>query len=212
MTLPDPILVITDRKLCPESLEARAAALLRGGCRFLSLREKDMAPADRLALLDRLAALGREFGATICVHDDIAAAQACGTALHLPADGDAAHARHMLGPDVLIGQSCHSRAAMLAAAMAGADYVTISPVFASASKPGYATVPNLTDATAGIGVPVLALGGITSDTLPRLPAGFSGIAIMGAAMTATDPQSWFAHVQAVWSGPNRGSHQDAGFS
>jgi thiamine-phosphate pyrophosphorylase len=198
-TLPDPpILVITDRKQCPESLEDRAAALFRGGCRFLSLREKDMPPAERLELLGRLVALGRDYGATVGVHDDIAAAHAYGTALHLPSNGDVAQARRMVGPDVLIGKSCHSRAEMLAAA--GADYVTLGPVFPSTSKPGYATAENLTEAMDGIGLPALALGGISLDTLHSLPVGFGGIAIMGAAMTAADPQGWFAGIEARWRG------------
>ncbi|MDB5394993.1 MAG: thiamine phosphate synthase [Rhodospirillales bacterium] len=193
-----PILLITDRKQCPESLEARAAALFRGGCRFLSLREKDMAPDERTALLGRLAALGRECGATVCVHDDIVAARACGTALHLPADGETARTRRLLGPDVLIGQSCHSRAEILAAAAGGADYVTMGPVFATASKPVYAPAENLTDAMAGIRLPILALGGITRDMLRNLPVGFSGLAVMGAAMTEADPEGWFAEIEAGW--------------
>jgi thiamine-phosphate pyrophosphorylase len=210
---PDPpILVITDRKQCPEGLEARAAALFRGGCRFLSLREKDLPPAERLDLLRRLATLGGAFGATLCVHDDIAAAQACGTALHLPADGDAARARNALGPGGLIGQSCHSRAEISAAAAAGINYVTMGPVFATASKPGYTPAETLTEAMAGIRLPILALGGITLDTLRHLPPGLDGVAVMGAAMTAPDPERWFADLQAVWRGLKIGSAQGAGFS
>jgi thiamine-phosphate pyrophosphorylase len=194
--LPSPILVITDRRQCTETLEERAVALFAGGCRFLSLREKDMKPDERLALLRRLSALGRMFGATVAVHDDIQAAQSCEAALHLPADGNVAEARRILGPDALIGQSCHDRADMLAAAAGGADYVTMGPVFVSASKPGYAPAADLAAAIADIPVPVLALGGITLDTLPLLPAGFGGIAVMGAAMTAAAPQDWFARLQA----------------
>jgi len=194
--LPSPILVITDRRQCSEPLEERAVALFAGGCRFLSLREKDMPPDARLALLRRLSALGRMFGATVGVHDDIAAAQTCQAALHLPADGAPEEARRVLGPDALIGQSCHSRAEMLAAAAAGVDYVTMGPVFASASKPGYEPARDLATAITAIPVPVLALGGITLDRLPSLPAGFGGIAIMGAAMTVTAPQDWFGRLQA----------------
>ncbi len=80
-----PLLIITDRNQCPETLEARAAALFEGGCRWLSLREKDLAPASRLALLERLVDIGRKFGATVGVHDDLAASMACGTAVDLPA-------------------------------------------------------------------------------------------------------------------------------
>ncbi len=210
MTLPrPPILVITDRKQCPDGIEVRAEALFRGGCRFLSLREKDMAGAERHALLGRLATLGRAFGATVCVHDDIAAAQAWGTGLHLPADGDAAGARRALGAGILIGQSCHNRADITAAAQAGADYATMGPIFVSASKPGYVPAENPADTINAAGLPVLALGGITPDRLAAIPKGFAGIAVMGAAMTAADPQRWFADLLLRWRSLNG---QDAGFS
>ena len=170
-----PILVITDRKQCPDGLEARAAALFHGGCRFLSVREKDLAPGERRALLIRLAALGREVGATMCVHDDIDAAGALGIALHLPAAGDAARARRTLGDLTLIGQSCHSRAEIRAAAAAGVDYVTIGPAFATASKPGYGPAADL-----------------------------GGMIVMGAAMATPDPAGWFGALQAAWYDLKRG--------
>jgi thiamine-phosphate pyrophosphorylase len=200
--LPDPaILAITDRRQCGEPLEARAAALFRGGCRFLSLREKDLPAEDRLTLLGRLSALGRDYGAMLCVHDDLPAAFACGTALHLPGNGNAAEARGHLGPTALIGQSCHSRAEILAAATAGVDYVTLSPVFPSASKPGYPALAKID--IAGLDIPVLALGGIAFDTIARLPAGFAGVAVMGQAMTAPDPAAWFTAIRTAWTASRR---------
>ncbi|HTJ63248.1 MAG TPA: thiamine phosphate synthase [Alphaproteobacteria bacterium] len=200
--LPDPaILAITDRRQCGEPLEARAAALFSAGCRFLSLREKDLAVRDRFALLGRLSALGRDYGATVCVHDDLPAAFACGTALHLPADGDVTKARDLLGPAALIGQSCHSRDEIIAAAAAGVDYVTLSPVFPSVSKPGYPTLAAID--IAGLGIPVLALGGIAFNTIARLPAGFAGVATMGQAMVATDPAAWFRAIRTAWTASRR---------
>ncbi len=205
MTLPDPpILVVTDRRQCLEPVEERAAALFRGGCRFLSLREKDMAPDARHALLERLVAIGKPFGARVGVHDDPAAALACGSALHLPAGGDIAAARSLMGPDATIGQSCHTRTEIAAAAAGGADYVTISPVFASASKPGYPPLTDIANLIADVRVPVLALGGITLDAVSRgLPARFAGIAVMGQAMTAPDPAAWFSELRTAW----RASHK-----
>ena len=196
-----PSLVITDRKQCPD---ARAAALFHGGCRFLSVREKDLAPGERRALLIRLAALGREVGATMCVHDDIDAAGALGIALHLPAAGDAARARRTLGDLTLIGQSCHSRAEIRAAAAAGVDYVTIGPAFATASKPGYGPAADLGGMIAGFTLPILALGGIAPATIPELPPGFGGLAVMGAAMATPDPAGWFGALQAAWYDLKRG--------
>jgi thiamine-phosphate pyrophosphorylase len=199
VTLPDPpILVVTDRKQCPESLESRARALFEGGCRWLSLREKDLAAAERRTLLQRLIAIGGTFGATVGVHDDLAAALAFRCALHLPASADLTGARHALGPEILIGRSCHDAAEIAAAAAEGADYATLGPIFASASKPGYRRSlgpADLAAIAAGARLPVLALGGVTEATLPSLTGlGFAGIAIMGEAMRIRDPADWFGRV------------------
>ncbi len=199
MILPaPPILVITDRRQCSESLEARATLLFHAGCRFLSLREKDLAREDRRILLQRLIAAGRSFGASVGVHDDLAAANACGCALHLPASGDLARARRLLGADATIGQSCHNRTEIAAAVAGGADYVTIGPVFASASKPNYMPLADISGVIAGCAIPILALGGITTGSLSSMPAGFAGVAVMSQAMTAPDPAAWFTRFRTAW--------------
>jgi thiamine-phosphate pyrophosphorylase len=188
--LPAPILVITDRTQCAGALEARIASLFRGGCRWLSVREKDMEHAGRRALLERLVAIARPFGAVVGVHDDLDAAMALGIPLHLPAHADVAAARRAIG-DALLGKSCHDAAEIAAAAANGADYVTLSPFFPSAGKPGYRAGADLHAVAAGAPLPVLALGGITRATLPQL-SGLAGAAIMGEAMRTAEPEGWFA--------------------
>jgi len=193
MGLPDPpILIVTDWNQCAEPLEARAASLFRGGCRWLSLREKDVAPADRKALLERLIQVAQPFGATVGVHDDLAAALAYGVPLHLPSSANTAATRRALGKGPLLGKSCHAQADVAAATKDGADYVTLSPFFATASKPGYRPsldLAALNRIVAEAALPVLALGGVTRATLPGLAGrGLTGIAIMGEAMKTPDPR------------------------
>ena len=79
---------------------------------------------------------------------------------------------------------------MREAASAGADYVTLSPIFPSASKPGYgpALGTNILGEAAKLGIPVLALGGVTADKAAACrAAGAAGIAVMGPAMRSSDP-------------------------
>ena len=61
------------------------------------------------------------------------------------------------------------------------DYVTLSPVFDSISKPGYLSSFNLEDIRPHIeGKRVIALGGVTPDKFPKLAAsGFYGAAMLG---------------------------------
>jgi thiamine-phosphate pyrophosphorylase len=192
LSLPSRLLVITDRKAATRPLEEVVAAVLRGGCRWLSLREKDLGHEERLSLLSRIVMLARSCGATITVHADLAAAAATGTGVHLPSGGSPEQARARLGKGVLIGLSVHS-ADEAVRADPTADYVTLSPIFGSISKPGYGPalgVQGLADTVAHARVPIVALGGVSADNLgPCLAAGAAAVAVMGAVMAAADPEA-----------------------
>ena len=188
-----PLLVISDRGQARRKLTEIAAASFAGGCRWFSLREKDLPAAERRALLAELIALGRPFGATVGIHDDIDAALATGAgAIHLPGGGDPKAARARL-PNALIGVSAHDAQDAAATIAAGADYVTISPVFLTDSKPGYGPalgLDGLARTVAAANGPVVALAGITSaNAATCLKAGAAGIAVMGEIMRADDPKA-----------------------
>jgi thiamine-phosphate pyrophosphorylase len=199
-----PLLVISDRRQARRPLEELAEPIFAGGCRWLSLREKDLPPAERRALLSALVVLARRWEATVTVHEDIdAAAMAGARGVHLPSAGDPVAARARL-PDGLIGASAHSAAEASALLSSGADYVTVSPVFITASKPGYGPAIGL-DGLAGIVAqvpgPIIALGGITAANAPLcLAAGARGVAVMGQVMRATDPQAVVDSILAAISG------------
>jgi thiamine-phosphate pyrophosphorylase len=194
MNLPEPpLLVISDRFEARRPLMEIAEAAFRGGCRWFSLREKNLLPAERRDLLRALVLLGHPFGATVTAHEDIAAVVAAEAGgVHLPGGGNPAAARRRL-PRGLIGVSAHTPEETAAQLRAGADYVTLSPIFLSASKPGYGPAVGL-DALAiaarlSVG-PIIALGGIgAANAASCLAAGASGIAVMGEVMRATDPEA-----------------------
>jgi thiamine-phosphate pyrophosphorylase len=203
VTLPTPpLLVITDRRQATLPLEEVTAAAIAGGARWISLREKDLPPQERRALLRGLAAIAVPAGASLLVHDDLEAAVELGLAgVHLPAGSDPATARRRLGAGVLIGVSTHSIAEAREAATRGADYVTLSPIFASASKPGYGPALGLEALRAEVGCPVIALAGITPETAAAcLAAGAAGIAVMGPIMRAADPAAETARYVAALAG------------
>ena len=194
MRLPaPPLLVISDRRQARRPLEEVAEAIFAGGCRWLSLREKDLPAAQRRALLSALTVLGRRWDATVTVHEDVDAAVMSGArGVHLPRAGNPGAARARL-PGGLIGASAHSAEEATALLGSGADYVTISPVFITASKPGYGPaigLGGLAQIVRQVPGPVIALGGITPANAPLcLSAGASGVAVMGEVMRATDPQA-----------------------
>jgi thiamine-phosphate pyrophosphorylase len=194
VNLPDPpLLVISDRSQARRPLIEIAEAAFRAGCRWFSLREKDLPAADRLGLLRTLVALGHPFGATITAHEDIEAAVAAGAdGVHLPGGGDPGSAHRRL-PTGLIGVSAHAPQEAAAQLDAGADYVTLSPIFLTASKPGYGPAVGLGALAAAARLssgPVIALGGVNEDNIAAcLAAGARGIAAMGEIMRAADPEA-----------------------
>ncbi len=199
-----PLLVISDRRQARQPLQQVVEAVFAGGCRWFSLREKDLPAEDRGALLRDLVALGRRYGAVVTAHEDIEAVAAVGAdGVHLPSGGSPAAARARL-PGALIGASAHSADEASALLRAGADYVTASPVFITASKPGYGPALGL-DGLARIVAqapgPVLALGGITAENAAAcFTAGARGIAVMGEVMRAADPQATVEHILRAMSG------------
>ena len=192
MRLPvPPLLVISDRHQARQPLEEVAEAVFRGGCRWFSLREKDLPPEERRALLAALVALGHRFGAAVTAHEDIeAVAAAAPDGVHLASGGSPEAARARL-PDALIGASAHSADEAVALLRAGADYVTASPVFLTPSKPGYGPAigqKGLAEIARAASVPVLAIGGLNATRAAELLAALPvGIAVMGNVMRAADP-------------------------
>ena len=87
----------------------------------------------------------------------------------------------------------------------GADYVTVSPVFVTASKPGYGPalgLDGLARITGQSPGAVIALAGITADNSARcLAAGARGVAVMGNVMRAADPGATVeALLRAIFNG------------
>jgi thiamine-phosphate pyrophosphorylase len=196
-----PLLVISDRYQAKQRLEEVAAAVFAGGCRWFSLREKDLPPEERRALLAALVALGHGFGAIVTAHEDIEAAASVGAdGVHLPSGGSPEAARMRL-PDGLIGASAHSAGEAAGLLRAGADYITVSPVFITASKPGYGPalgLDGLAHVVAGAPGPVVALGGITAQNAALcLDAGACGLAVMGEVMRSADPRAIVEHILSM---------------
>ncbi len=174
MTMP-PLLVLTDRAQCTRPLIDIVTEAVEAGARAVVLREKDLSKGRRTELAEHLRTVLAPVGGVLII------AGARGAAVHLSAS-DAFPAP----PPSLVGRSCHNAPEVRAAGEEGCDYVTLSPVFATASKPGYGPalgVSGLAVLTAIATSPVYALGGVDPpDVADCLAAGASGIAVMGPLM------------------------------
>jgi thiamine-phosphate pyrophosphorylase len=182
------LLVLTDRTQCTGPLRDAVAAAVDGGARAVVLREKDLPDDDRDRLAETLRALLDPVGGVLVR----AGAAGCAGSAGAAGTAGAAGAVHLAAADAfprprpaLVGRSCHSPEELARARAEGCDYVTISPVFPTASKPGYgpALGPAGLAALVAGAPPAYALGGIRPADVPAcLAAGARGIAVMGPVM------------------------------
>jgi len=182
-----PIMVITDRGQAPAPLVETLRPVLAAGIAWVGVREKDLSEGEQIALAREIRALDQKVFVSFFGPPELAW-DAGAQGIHLDRTGDVAAARAMLGPDILIGKSCHDADEIAGAE--GADYITLSPVFETASKPGHRALgPDRFAALAArSSVPVLALGGVTAEQCGALrKAGAAGVAVMGEVMRAADP-------------------------
>ncbi|MQA28089.1 MAG: thiamine phosphate synthase [Micromonosporaceae bacterium] len=182
-TLPR-LLVLTDRRQARHPLVQTIERVVAGGARVIVLREKDLEKTERDGLADRLWQVLAPVDGTL-----IAASRPAGPArgVHLAAGDLPARAG-------IVGRSCHDAAEVRAAG--AVDYVTVSPVFPTASKPGYGPalgLGGLRDLCRVTDVPVYALGGVApANAAACLDAGARGVAVMGEVMRADDPAATVA--------------------
>ena len=197
-----PLLAVTDRRSASGHLEDIAEAAFRGGCRWLVLREKDLPTETQAELARSLLTVAAPYEAKILVNGDWRAARLAGAhGAHLQAGGPLKRARRRLGDKALIGVSAHSLAEAAEAERDGADYVTLSPVFITPSKPGYGPAlgeAGMREAAAKLTIPFVALAGVTDQNADLcIAAGAAGVAVMGSVMRAADPASVVAATLAA---------------
>jgi thiamine-phosphate pyrophosphorylase len=193
MRLPDPpLLLVTDRAQARRPLTEIVAEALAAGCRWVSVREKDLPDDEQVPLLRTLLPLARRHGAQLTLHGEAELAKLAGAdGVHLPSGSDAAAARALLGPNKLIGVSIHSITDATAIDPHAADYALAGPAFETVSKPGYGPEigrKGLFEIAGAARVPVLAIGGINAARVGEvMAAGCAGVALMGGVMRAADP-------------------------
>jgi thiamine-phosphate pyrophosphorylase len=173
---------------------------------MVQLREKDLSADELLDLARRIrGAIGRSTSLVINAQVEVAAAVDA-DGVHVPSDGLAIDfARQEVGPTMLIGRSVHSVREATRAASEGVDYVELGTIFPSRSHPGGATQGlEPIRAAARVGVPVIAVGGITATNAAGvIAAGASGIAVISAILGDPNPRAAARRladvVEAAWS-------------
>jgi thiamine-phosphate diphosphorylase len=185
-------------------LGIRAAAIAAGGPAVaLHARARGEGAALLAALAARLVTLARPSEAAVFVsgRGDIAAAVGA-HGVQLARDDLAPSDVRRVLPHSWIGSSVHDLDEAAAAVQEGVDFLVVGTVYPSASHPGRQPVGlGLVREAVGMGVPVIAIGGITPERVTEIrSAGAYGVAAIRALWYAPDPAAATVAMLEPWAG------------
>ena len=189
-------------------LEVASQALL-GGARLLQYRDATADAARRHAEAAALRHLCSVHGVPLIIDEDIALAKLVGAdGVHLAnVEEDIAAARSELGSLAIIGAACRDSLQLArVAADAGAGYLSFGAFFLSPTKPlaPRASI-DLLRQSAALGLPRVAIGGITPDNgAPLIDAGADFLAAVSAVFGAPDVRNAAQRFAGIFS-PDRES-------
>lgn len=195
--------LVTDRTLSlgRSNLEVIQAAV-EGGVTMVQLREKKATTREfyqeGLKIKDYL--ISQHI--PLIINDRIDIALALGAdGVHLgQEDMPVDLARRILGPQMLIGASVFTREEAKRAEALGADYLGLSPIFTTETKPelsqqiGTEGIPRLKQA---VKIPVVGIGSMgQANTYEAVKAGLDGVAVVSAICSQQDPRAAAAAIKA----------------
>ncbi|HEV7215349.1 MAG TPA: thiamine phosphate synthase [Chloroflexota bacterium] len=190
------VYVILDPDHCGgRSLPELARQAVQGGATLLQLRAEGRSTYEQVLLARALRTVTRELQVPLVINDrvDVAlASQADGVHVGHPdvEDMPPELARQLLGPRAIIGVSVATPTEAAATTGRGAGYLSIGPIFGTASKgdAGPAIgLDRLAAVRAAVKLPICAIGGITAaNAAAAMAAGADGVAVISAVTMAGD--------------------------
>jgi thiamine-phosphate pyrophosphorylase len=178
--------LVTERKLCGLTCEEMARTALQAGAGWIQYREKEKTRKEVYHEAMKLRAVTAGYGAALVVNDHADIARAVGAdGVHLgQEDLPLKEARRIMG-DRIVGISTHSLSEAVDAERNGADYIGFGPVFVTTTKDAGKPrgVEMLSRIRRAVRIPVVAIGGISQESLPRvLEAGADAVAVASAVL------------------------------
>lgn len=174
-----------------ETLCSDVEQCILGGATMIQFREKSLPHADFVRLGRRVQSVCRINNVPFIVNDDIAAAVEIGAdGVHIgQTDCKVTDARKIIGRHMILGVSAGTSCQAVLAEHDGADYIGSGAVFTTATKHDADSVSRdeLKRICASVAVPVVAIGGITTDNVHLLNGtGIAGISVISALFGAED--------------------------
>jgi thiamine-phosphate pyrophosphorylase len=188
----------------PELMYRQVHEAIQGGAVLVQFRHKGADAARHKRLAESVLTACQQNRTPAIMNDSIQQAQALGfDGVHLgQTDGSIEAARQQLGPDAIIGRTCHdSYELMQEAVFAGASYCAFGRLFQSETKPDASglSLDALAHLVSACKVPVVAIGGITLDNAPEVLAqGVDMLAVSGAVFQKDDVGQAASHFRSLF--------------
>lgn len=200
---------ITDSKLSRAGNESDVLSAVSCGVRVVQYRNKNAETREMYQEAVRLGKICRDFSSIFLINDriDIAlAAEADG--VHLgQSDMPCPAARRLLGPDKVIGVTVHNLAEALDAQSVGADYLGVSPIFQTATKPDAgkpAGIRLIEEIRREVDIPLIAIGGINHDNAPEVVrAGADGLCAISCVVAKENVREELSKFQEIFEAHRR---------
>lgn len=193
------IYAVTSRRwLGEKSLCEAVRAALDGGATFVQIREKDGLKNLTRARIEReareICTLCRAQNVPCVIDDDLDLARIAGAdGMHVGQKDMAAHlVRQRIGKDKILGVTAKTITEALRAEKDGADYIGVGAVFPTQSKQDATevTLQTLQEICQAVSIPVVAIGGITSENVTQLAeTGIAGVAVISAIFAKKNIQA-----------------------
>lgn len=194
---------VTDRAWTGKySLYEQVEQAIAGGAGVVQFREKGGYTPEVIAEAKEICRLCRRHGVPFIMNDSVELAIECDAdGVHVGQDDmDMAAARRMLGESRIIGVSTHNPAEARAAEDAGADYLGSGAAFATGTKANVIPLSRetLCAICREVSIPVVAIGGINRQNMPRLSGtGIAGVALVKAIFNAENIENECRELKAL---------------
>lgn len=183
---------ITDSRLTGRTVLEDVGSAICAGVKIIQYREKDLTTREMIDEAGKISRLCRENDVLFIINDRVDIA--------LAVDADGVHlgnedmpyeaARRILGNTKIIGLTVHDVGEAIEAERIGADYIGISPIFETTTKPDAGTpagIDLIKYIKKAVKIPFVAIGGINQDNIKSvLEAGARSIAVISAIVTKDD--------------------------
>ncbi len=195
---------ITDSKLSRAGNRSDVLAAVSCGVEIVQYRNKNADTREMYQEALELARICRDAGSLFLINDRLDVAMAVeADGVHVgQTDMPCSKTRSLLSREKIIGVTVHSLVEALQAEKEGADYLGVSPIYQTATKPDAgkpAGIRLIEEIREQVSLPLIAIGGINHSNAPEvIRAGADGLCAISCVVADADVKNQIRRLQELF--------------